>query len=800
MSDAGLSVELRPKLVGSRVKRTEDPRLLTGSGQYVDDLHPPGMVHVALVRSDQPHARIVDIRAHAALDVPGLTAVFDATDLEGEVTPAIPESRMKNYYATPIWPLARGKVRYVGEPVVAVVARSRYAAEDAAGLIEIEYEPLPFAGRQVDAVRDDAPLLHEEAGTNVIISREFRRGDVEAALRTAPVVAKATFRMTRKSASAMECRSYLAEFDRRAQALTLHSSSNIPGIVRDVLARSLDMPGNRLRVVAPDVGGSFGGKGSLYPEEMLVCALARKLERPVKYVSDRLEELTASSQAFDELMEAELAVDHDGRFLGLRADVIGDIGAYSIYPWTGALEPVQVISFLPGPYRIEHYHGRVRGVLTPKPPTGPCRGVGRPSSTFAMERLVDMAARKLGMDPAEIRRRNLINSDEFPYRTASGIIWDQSAFQQCLDAACDRADYEALRQWQAEARAQGRWIGIGLASYAELTGIGSRIAVAPGMPINTGTETSSIRIDSTGAITADFGIASHGQGLETTLAQVVADELGCAFEDVQVRHGDSAIVPQSSGTYASRSAVLAGGAATKASRTLKAKVLRAAASLLDVPVDDLEAVGGMIRARASNRSLTFRDVADATYNRMGAIPPDRREDLVATETYDPIFGTACSSTHLCVAEVDRQTFAVTLHHYVVAEDCGRIINPMIVDGQIHGAVAQGIGAALLEEMCYGEDGQLQTASFVDYLLPLASNMPEIGTVHIEAELPNNIGGFRGMGEGGTIGAPAAIANAISDALAPLGIEIDTLPATPERLFRLVSQSIENGIFQERQST
>jgi carbon-monoxide dehydrogenase large subunit len=785
MSQTDFSVEMRPKLVGTRVKRTEDPRLLSGTGQYVGDMNLSRMVHVALVRSDQPHAHIREIRVDAAMDVPGLIGIFDATDLEGEVTPAIPTSRMKDYYATPYWPLARGKVRYVGEPVVAVVAESRYAAEDAAGLIEVYYEPLPFAIRQVDAVADNAPLIHEEAGTNVIISRTFVRGDVDETFFTAPVVVSGTFRMTRKTATSMECRSYLADYDKRKASLTLYTSSNIPGIIRDVLASSLGLSGSKMRVVAPDVGGSFGGKGSLYHEEMLVCALARKLSRPVKYVSDRLEELTASSQAFDELIEASLAVDKDGNFLGLKADVIGDIGAYSIYPWTGALEPVQVISFMPGPYKIENYHGRVRGVLTPKPPTGPYRGVGRPSSTFAMERLVDMAARKLGMDPVDIRKINLVSDGEFPYRTAPGIIWDQSAFQECLAAACEKADYLALRRWQEEARAQGRWVGIGLASYAELTGIGSRIAVAPGMPINTGTETAHIQIDSTGAITAAFGIASHGQGLETTLAQVIVDELGCAIEDIEVQHGDSAIVPQSSGTYASRSAVLAGGAATKASRVLKGKVLRAAAIIMDMPVEDLDASHGIIRARTSNASLTFKEVANAVYNQMGAIPLEKREDLTAMETYDPFLGTACSSTHLAVAEVDRQTFGVTLHHFIVAEDCGRIINPMIVDGQVHGAVAQGIGAALLEEIHYDDDGQLVTASLADYLLPLASNIPHIGIVHVEAELPNNVGGFRGMGEGGTIGAPAAIANAISDALSPLGIEIETLPATPERIFQLV---------------
>ena len=339
MSQADISVEMRPKLVGTRVKRTEDPRLLTGTGQYVDDIKLDGMVHVAILRSDQPHALIRAIRVGDTSTVPGLIGIYDWTDIEGEVRPAIPTSRMKGYYATPYWPLARGKVRYVGEPVVAVVADSRYAAEDALGLIEIDYEPLPFAIRQVDAVREDAPLLHEEAGSNVIVERTFMRGDIDDAIASAPVVVRGQFRMTRKTATSMECRSYLAEYDKRRRALTLWTSSNIPGIIRDALSDALDLPGSRMRVVAPDVGGSFGGKGSLYHEEMLVCLLARKLERPVKYVADRLEELSSSSQAFDQLIDAELAVARDGTFLGLRCDVIGDIGAYSIYPWTGGIEP-----------------------------------------------------------------------------------------------------------------------------------------------------------------------------------------------------------------------------------------------------------------------------------------------------------------------------------------------------------------------------------------------------------------------------------------------------------------------------
>ncbi|MEY9830768.1 carbon-monoxide dehydrogenase large subunit [Sinorhizobium fredii] len=779
------SVELRPKLVGKRVKRTEDPRLLAGVGQYVDDMAPAGMLHVALRRSDQPHARILNIDVGEAFSVPGVIAIYDATDLENEVRPAIPTSRMPDYYATPIWPLARNKVRYVGEPVVAVVAESRYAAEDALEHITIDYEPLPFAIRQVDAVKDDAPLLHEEAGTNTIIRREFKRGDVDAAFESAAVTVKGRFRMTRKTAVAMENRSYLAEWDARKQALTLYTSSNIPGVIRDVLSGCLDLPGTRLRVVAPDVGGSFGGKGSLYGEEILVCALARKLKRPVKFVSDRLEDLSATSQAFDELIEAELAVTEDGMLIGLRADVIGDVGAYSIYPWTAALETVQVVSFLPGPYTMEHYRGRIRGVLTPKPPTGPYRGVGRPSSTFAMERLIEMAARKLGMDPVAFRRKNLVNADEFPYRTASGIIWDKSAFQECLAGACAHVNYPNLLLERDEARRNGRWVGIGLASYAELTGIGSRISVAPGMPINTGTETAKIEIDATGAITAAFGIASHGQGLETTLAQVIVDELGCKLEDIEVKHGDSALVPMSSGTYASRSAVLGGGAAILAARVVKGKVLRAAAYLMEQDVKDLDMHDGIVSSRNSNRTMTLKDVASAVYSQMGRIPRDQREDLAASETYDPYLGTACSSTHLAMVEVDPETYGVKVLRYVVAEDCGKIINPMIVDGQVQGAVAQGIGAALLEEIVHDDQGQAVAASLADYLVPVATNVPDIGIVHIEADLPNNVGGFRGMGEGGTIGAPATIANAVSDALSHLSVSVETLPVTPERIFRML---------------
>ena len=781
---------VRPRNIGARIKRVEDPRLLTGQGSFTADRLVAGALHVAFRRSDHAHARILSIDTAAAAALPGVFAVYTAADLDGVVGPVRAISRMRDYHATAIYPLARGKVRYVGEPVVAVLADSRYLAEDALDRIEIAYRPLPAIVDPEAAARDDAPLLHEEAGTNVLAARRFATGDVAAAMAAAPVRVGGRFRFRRKTPAAIENRACLAEYDRGRRALTLTLSTQIPGLVRDLLADLLDLPGHAIRVVAPDVGGGFGGKASLYPEEILVAALARQLGRAVRWTGDRLEDLTATSHGFDEIVDAELALDNDGRILALVAEVTGDVGAYSIYPWTAALEPVQVVSFLPGPYRVPAYRGAVRAVATNKAPLGPYRGVGRPVSTFVMERLIDMAARRLALDPVELRRRNLVRDDEFPYRAASGIVWDRSAFIETLTAAGAAIGYDRLREAQAKARVEGRLYGIGIASYAELTGIGSRISAAPGMPINTGTETATLRLDSTGAVTGSFGIASHGQGLETTLAQVIADELGARLADIRVLQGDSAVVAHGTGTYASRSAVLAGGAAALASRLLKEKILRAASHLLEASVADIDTADGRVFVAGTDRSLSFRELARAVYSEMGRMPRDAREELEVTKVYDPFFGTATSATHIVALEIDPQTYQVRLDRYVVAEDCGRVINPMIVDGQVHGGVAQGIGAALYEEVVYDAAGQILTASFADYVVPAACEVPPIETVHLDTQSPTTIGGFRGMGEGGTIGAPAAIANALADALTgalmPLGGEIFELPMTPERLFRLVA--------------
>ncbi|WP_424830225.1 xanthine dehydrogenase family protein molybdopterin-binding subunit [Ruegeria sp.] len=785
MTDA--TAYTRPKYVGKPVQRFEDPRLLTGRGRYTADIQLPRMAHLAFIRSDQAYARINSIDVQQARALPGVIGIFTAADFDH-----IPEikapSKMKNYQATACSVLARDVVRYVGEPVVAIVACNRYVAEDAAALVDIDYDPLDVAVTARDAIVEGAPKLHEALVSNVLLGRVFTTGDAPAQIASAPHTVSGRFNLTRKTSMSTEPRAYLADYDVGRDELTLYDATNIPGIVRDELARLLKLDGNRIRVVAPDVGGSFGGKGSLYPEEVIVADLARRLERPVKYVADRLEELTASSQAFGEEVEATLAFDADGRFLALDAEIIGDIGAYSIYPWTAALEPVQVASFLPGPYKTPAYRGRVRAVCTPKPPTGPYRGVGRPMAVFAMERLVDLAAAELGISPLEIRRRNLASAEDFPHRIGSGIIWDRSGFQECLAAAEDAIDLPAL---EAEKQQGGKWIGVGYASYAELTGIGSRIAVAPGMPMNTGVETANVRIDATGAITASFGISSHGQSLETTLAQIVGEELGVKPEDVRIVHGDTAASPHGTGTYASRSAVLGGGAAIKTTRTLLNKVKRVAASLFDVDPEQVETGDGRIFVRDTNHSIDFRELARVVYADMATLPMEKRETLEAQETFDPFLGTTTSSTHVAVVEIDPETLAIKLRTIVVAEDCGKLINPLVVEGQVHGGVAQGVGAALLEEMKFDETGQPITATLADYLVPTSAEIPPMDVHHIETELPNNPGGFRGMGEGGTIGAPAAIANAVADAVSHLGIGINSLPITPNKLHALIAAASES---------
>jgi len=754
----------------------------------VADLTLPRTLHVAFLRSPYAHARIVSIDTRCARELPGVAACVTGDEIATHARPIRAESKMAGYHATEFPPLARGKVRFVGEAVVAVLAESRYVAEDALEAVDVRYAALPVVATPETAMAGDAPLVHEAAGSNVLLSRAFVRGDADAAMAGAAVVVGDRFRFHRHAGVTMENRACLADWNTGAGELTLWSSTQVPGLLREALAELLDLPAHRLRVVAPDVGGGFGVKSALYPEEVAVCALARLTGRPVKWVGDRREDLLTSTQAWDETIDAELAVDADGTIHALRARVVADVGAYSIHPWTASIEVVQVISFLPGPYRVPHYRGEAWGVATNKAPMGPYRGVGRPVSTFVTEALVDRAARRLGMDPVALRLRNLIRPDELPYRSPSGVVWDSGSFVESLERARDVVAYEHVRAAQRDPRRAGRYVGVGVACYVELTGVGSAIPASPGAAINTGTEGATVRVDPSGTVTASFGLACQGQGHETTLAQVVAAELGARLEDVRVVSGDTAAGPAGTGTYASRSAVIGGGAAILAARALREKALAIGAHLLEVSADDLTLADSRATVRgAPDRALSLREIARAAYAGAKRLPAGMEPGLEATRFYDPYFGTASNATHIAVVEVDPETCGVVVRRFVVVEDCGRIINPLIVEGQAIGGVAQGVGAALLEEIVYDGDGQLLTGSLMDYLVPTAAELPPVEVVHLERPSPTTLGGFKGVGEGGTIGAPAAVANAIADALQPLGIELSELPVTPDRLFRLLSR-------------
>ncbi len=781
-------------LVGARVPRVEDARLLAGQGRFVADLARPGMLHVAFVRSPHAHARLRRIDVTRARVLPGVIACVTGDEMARQVGPVRAESRMRGYLTTEYPALAHGKVRFAGEAVAAVVAESRYVAEDATEVVVVDWEPLEAVHDPELALRAGTPLVHEAVGSNALVERTFAQGDADGALAAAPLVVGDRFRFNRHAGVTIENRACLAEWEAGTQSLTLWSSTQVPGLVRDLLADLLGVSAHRVRVVAPDVGGGFGMKSALYPEEIVVSALARRLGRPLRWIGDRREDLLTSTQAWDEIVDAELGVDVDGTIRGLRARVTADIGAYSIYPWTASIEVIQVISFLPGPYRVPHYRGAGTGVATNKAPMGPYRGVGRPVSTFVTESLLERAARRLGLDPVEMRRRNMISPEECPYRSPSGVVWDTATFRETLESVCTRADYAALRAEQARARAAGRCFGIGVASYVELTGVGSAIPVSPGSTIATGTEGVTLRVDPGGTVTATFGLACHGQGHETSLAQVVADELGLRLADVRVVHGDTAASPAGTGTYASRSAVLGGGAAILAGRALREKMVAIAAHQLEASPEDIEINDGRFAVRgAGARVVTLRDVAQAAYGGTRRLPKGMEPGLETTRFYDPYFGTASNATHLAVVEVDSSTCEVRVRTLVLVEDCGRVINPLIVEGQAVGAVAQGVGAALLEELVYGPEGQLLTGSLMDYLVPTACEIPKVDVHHLDRPSPSTLGGFKGAGEGGTIGAPAAIANAVADALAPLGVEINEMPLTPARLFRLLGSRRGAGI-------
>ena len=773
-------------LIGRSLPRQEDPRLLRGGGAYVGDLARPGMLHMAIVRSPHAHARIGARDFAGAARMPGVAAILRAEDVKGLAPlPVFIQPAGTRQTSFPILP--EDKVLYVGQPVAAVVAESRYAAEDALEAMRVAYEPLPAVISVDDAAADGAPRLHDGWPDNVAARREIVTGSPDGGFAAAPVVVEATFTMPRHAATPMEGRAALASFDRGTEELTVWVSSQAPHLYRTVLAASLGMEENRIVVITPDVGGGFGVKLHYYPEDVLVALASLRLSRPVKWIETRSENLASTVHARQQRVRARAAFDADGTLVALESHVRGDVGAHLHTKGPAPIFTTGVI--MPGPYDVRNYRARIEAVVTNKVPFGAYRAFGQQQATFVMERLMDIGARRLGLDPAEIRRRNFIPATAFPYRSAGGWELDSGRYADALARALEVAPYDALRAWQGRAREQGRAVGIGLACYVEFTGMGpSRIMAAMGNRQG-GYETAVVRVDPSGHATIASGIIEIGQGIRSALAQIAAEVLGLSYEKVRVVLGHTAVTPYSAyGTAGSRGAVVAGGSVLEAARRVKARAARIAAHLLEASEADIEVVDGRYRVRgAPSRGLTLAEIAVEAH-RGQRLPEGTEPGLEARYVHEPKNWAFSSGVHLAVVEIDRETGTICVVGYWIAHDCGKVINPMLVDGQLHGGVAQGLGGALMEELVYDEAGQLLTRTFMDYALPTAASMPEPVLEHLETLSPHTPGGVKGMSEGGTIAPPAAIANAVADALTGLGLDpgaVTEYPLTAPRVFRLL---------------
>ncbi len=773
------------KYFGAAVKRREDPRFLRGEARYVDDVRLAGMLHAAFLRSPHAHARIVEIRTAAARALSGVARVFTFADLErwmkplplfGAVPPGLAAAIHFDVRQAPQFALCRDRARYVGEIVAMVVAESRARAEDALELIEVEWDPLPPVVDMIRAAEPGGSLIHPEWGTNVAIGFTHAIGDPDAAFARADVVVSETFRIQRYVGMPIECRGVVAAWDRRDGTLTTWNSTQVSHFVQQGLTVALGLPPHKIRVVAPDLGGGFGTKASGYAEDALVPIASVALGRPVKWIEDRREHMAGAGHARHQTHDIALAAMRDGTILGVRDRIWLDLGAYNVW---GIVLPYNTVAHLIGPHRIKHMRVDVQGVVTNKTPNAPYRGAGRPETVFAMDRAVDCLARELGMDPAEIRRRNYIRADELPYdfgmpyRDGNPLVYDTGDFPAALEAALEAAGYAEFRREQTRLRAQGVYRGVGISGYVEGTAIGPY-------------EGATVKLDLQGRVLVATGAVSSGQGHETSFAQVAADALGVPLDWVTVIGGDTAAVPFGVGTFASRSAVTAGSSIADACREVRAKLARAAANLLEAAPEDIEIEDGQVFVRGTPGSaVALARIVQAslpTFARPGVASPDFEASAyhhVPTVTY-------ASAVHVAQVGVDIESGAVRLLRYVVAHDCGRVINPVIVDGQVHGGVAQGVGGALFEDMQYDEQGQLLTGSLMDYAVPKADDLPPIETVHFEFPSPRNPLGVKGLGEGGAISPPAAIANAIEDALAPFGVRVTETPVTPARIQALLS--------------
>ena len=755
--------------VGRPIRRLEDPALVSGRGRFTADL--PATHHLRFVRSPVAAGKIGRIAA------PDGAQLITAADLEG-VKSIVPMLHKFNYRPVGQPVLASAAVRFVGEPIAAVVAASAAAAEDMAERVDLEIEEATPVIDARAALAVGAPQIHAEAPGNLILEGKFKSPDFDTAWKGASKIVKLEARSRRQNATPMEARGGHAACDAATGRVTLICATQMPHLMRTAIADVLGMPEADLRVIAPDVGGGFGQKMSLASEYIVLVWLARKLKSSVAWSEDRRENLIASFHSRDQYVTLEGAFDKTARLIALKADVVSNVGAYSCFPTTCGIEPLMAMAEMPGPYDVQHYECQARGVLTNTCTMAPYRGVSRPVITFALERLMDKAAAAFAIDAVDIRRRNLI--DKFPYTSAIGLEYDVGSYRETLEMAVKAIDLPAFRARQQQERSKGRHLGIGFATFSERTGYGSPAFAARGMDITPGWETVILTVDPSGFVEARIGASPHGQGLRTTLAQIIADEIGVTPDLIKVVHGDTDHTPYGWGTFASRSLVISGGATLIAARKVRAKLIKIASTMLEAAEGDIILADGVAKIAGTDRVIPIARLAREAYTQTHRFKGEIEPGLIETGTYDPP-GTFSNACHVAIVEVDADTGRVVVERYVVAEDAGRLINPMIAEGQVHGGIAQGIGNALLEEIIYDENGSILTANLADYMPPTAREIPPIELHHIETPSVNSITKAKGLGEGGAIGAPAAVLNAINDALAPFGAQIDEMPATPQRI-------------------
>jgi carbon-monoxide dehydrogenase large subunit len=778
--------------VGQSIRRKEDPPLITGRGRYVDDIRLPGTLHAAIVRSPEAHAKIVSIDSSAAEAHAGVRLVLTGEDLSDIAAPlpmawAPPGVEVK----TPEhWPLARGKVCHVGDPVAVVVGEDKYSVVDAAEDVVVEYDPLPVVVDPEKALEDGSPVIHEQFGTNHSYDWGLGGGDVEAALADADVVVERRIVNHRTAGAAIEPRAALAEW--RADHLTLYSTTQVPHLVRLQLAGVLGVAEDHFRVVAPDVGGGFGSKLNIYAEEALVAYLSRRLERPVRWTATRSEDMQVAVHGRDQIDYVRMGLTRDGSITALHTKVIADLGAY--HQLLTPFIPAFTAFVMSGCYKIPAVQTDITGVFTNKFPTDAIRGAGRPEATHLIEIMLDQAAAELGMDPLELRRKNFIPKEDFPADVAVGITYDSGDYHGSLDKLLENLDLDAFRREQEEARSKGRHLGIGFSTYMEICGLAPSRAVGPsGVGIQAGFwESAVVRVHPSGSATVWTGASPHGQGHDTGFAQIVADRIGSSPEQVQVVHGDTDRGPFGMGTYGSRSLAVGGESVARAALKVQDKARRIAAHLLEAAPEDVELADGKYQVRGSpDKGLALGDLSLAAYVPEN-IPDGMEPGLEETNFYDPENFVFPFGAHAAIVEVDAETGKVDLLRYVCVDDCGPAINPLLIDGQVHGGVVHGIAQALYEQIVYDENGQLVTGSFVDYALPTAAELPSFETDRTETPSPVNSMGVKGVGEAGTIAASPTIVNAVVDALRPIGVDYIDMPLTPLRVWQAIQAAQGSG--------